>query len=114
MAIFAVVGRQDVGRILAAGDNAVVATAAVSTDVRMVEHGACPGEGSMAIVADIAALDVRRIFTGRGHAVVTTLATAEDGKVIDPGDGEPGVRLVAILTVACYPNMLAGSGAGPD
>ena len=114
VAVFAEIGRQDVGWVLADGDDAIVAADTVVTDVGMVVNGARPGEGSMAVVADIAADDVPRIFTGRSHPVVTALAGADDGKVIDPGDGEPGVRLMAIVTVARYSNMLVGGGAGPD
>jgi len=112
--VFAEIGSQDVGRVLADGDDAIVAGDAAVTDVGMVVNGARPDEGAMAVVANIAADDMVRSFTGCCHAVVAALAGTGDGIVVDPGNGEPRIRLMAVLAVARYSNMLAGGGAGPD
>ena len=114
VAVFAEIGSQDVGRVLADGDDAIVAADTAVCDVGMVVNSACPGEGAMAVVTDVAAGDMARIFSRSSHAVVAALAGTGNGKVVYPGNGEPGVRLMAIFTVARYANMLAGGGAGPD
>ena len=82
MAKLAIIARSRMLRSLANGLNAVVAAAAVSADIGMVEHGACPGNGSMAIVADITARDVAWVFAGRGHAVVAAEATSQNRGMI--------------------------------
>jgi hypothetical protein len=114
VAVFAEIGSQDVGRVLADGDDAIVAGDAAVSDVGMVVNGARPDEGAMAVVAYIAADDMVRSFTGCSHAIVAALAGTGDGIVVDPGNGEPRVRLMAVLAVARYSNVLAGGGAGPD
>lgn len=114
VAVLAEIGRQNVGRVLADGDAAIVAGNTGVKDVAVIVNSARPAVCAVAVVANIAADYMGGIFSGRSHTVVAALAGTGDGIVVDPGNGEPRIRLMAVLAVARYSNMLVGGCAGPD
>lgn len=97
VAIFADVGCLDVGRSLADGIGAVVATNAVIHDVDVVEVGGQPRDCRVAVIAVNAARDMRWVFAGRYCAVMTGAAGANDLGVVDEVGRYPDVRGMTVF-----------------
>ena len=84
MAVLTNIRRQNVGRILAGGNYAVVAGAARAQDLRMVDNRhrrkrAC----AVAILADVGRLYMRRVLAGRFGTVVAAETIRRDIRVIE-------------------------------
>ena len=97
MAILANIRRQDVLRVLAGGNRAVMAAYAVAHDIRMIEIRRRPCDSRVAVVTIVATRDMCWMFSGRGDAVMTSCATAEYLCVIDRHNGYPDCRTMAVL-----------------
>ena len=70
MTVFAHVARRHVRRPLAGRVNAIVATEAITRDIRMIEGGRYPAIRRVAVVAGIATCDMSRVFAGCDGAVM--------------------------------------------
>jgi len=97
VAILANIGCLDVGRSLANGIGAVVATHTVVHDVDVVKVGRQPGDCRMAVVAIIAAGDMGGVFAGCYEAVMTGAASTNDLRMVNGVNRHPDVRCMAVL-----------------
>ena len=84
--------------------NTVVATSAITKDIRMGEVSRHPGVCDVTIVAGVITADVRRILTGRRHAVVAANAIAENIAVVEKC-GRPGGCIVTVIALVAGGNM---------
>ena len=83
VAVLTYVGREYVTRVLARSVRAVVAAAAVTRDIRVIEIGRRPCDGRVAVIAVIAAGDVSGVLARCDRPVVAAGAGADDLGVID-------------------------------
>lgn len=86
MAVVAIIAARDVGWVLAGRYEAVMAGAACTYDLRVVDgvhrH---PDVRCMAVLADIGCLDMREALAGGVNAVVAAGAIARDIYMIEVG-----------------------------
>ncbi len=84
MTVVAGVATRNVRRVLAGGNDAVMAGAAIADYLGVID-GKHRGENScvVAVLTDIRCLNVGRVFTGCVRAVVTAGTVAGDIKVIE-------------------------------
>jgi hypothetical protein len=114
MTVFAEVGGRRVVRRLARRRAAVVAAHAIPDDVGMIEEGASPGHGVVALGAIVAGDEVARMLPRRHHPVVTG-RTARRHTLVIESVRVPGGRRVAVLAVVVRRNVrgrLARRGTG--
>ncbi len=97
VAVLADVGCCNVRRGLASGVGAIVAAAAISGDIHVIEVRRRPAGGRMAVVAVVAAVDMRRSLAGGGNAIVTRTAGPDYLRMVDREYGREDVGCVAVL-----------------
>ena len=86
MAVVAIVATGDVRRVLASGNNAIMAAAAISQDLGVIDcQNRCKHCRAMAVLTNIGCLYVSGILTGCQRAVVTADAIIGIGCVIESG-----------------------------
>jgi len=86
---------------------------AVAGDAGVIEHGAAPAAGVVAVVAAVVTGDMIGRLADGGGAVVTGGAGADDVGVIDTGDRNPAAGAVTVLTERVgldVGGVLAGGG----
>ena len=99
--------------MFALGDYTVVARAADTDDLRVIDRiGGSPHRRDMAVLTGISRIDVGDMLAGGVHAVVAGGAVAGDATMVearrDPGDG--GVAVVAGLAAGHMCRRLADGG----
>jgi len=91
--------------ILAGRVRAVMAVAAVTCDIGMIEIRRQPRDRGVTVIAVDAAFNVCRVLARRGDAVVAGIAGADDMRVIDRHHGLPHVCRMAVLADFAGQNM---------
>ena len=111
MAIITRIAALNVSRVLAGGDGAVVAGAAGTDDLGVIDGvGGDPQRRVVAVLADVGGVDVCGALAGGGNAVVAGSAVTGDAGVVEHGR-DPGRCRVAVVTGVAALNvgrMLAG------
>ena len=101
MAVVAIIAAGDMRRVLARRNNAIVAGAAGSNNLGVVDRESWnPDIGVMAVLANFCSQNVRRVFAGRFDTVVTARAIAGDADVIEIRRQPTGRRMAVIAIVA--------------
>jgi len=85
-------------RAFAGSVYAIVAADTVSRDIRMVEIGRQPGDGTVAIVAIVATGNMSLVLAGRRKAIMTGTATTHYLRVIDDSHRHERNRRVTVFT----------------
>lgn len=98
VAILTDVAGVDMSNVLAGRIAAVVATAAATRDVGMIESCRSPGDACMAVIAIVSAFDMCWILTGGHNAVMTGLACAKYLRVIDRQCRHKGIGCMTVFT----------------
>ena len=110
VAVIAGIGAEDMSGVLAGGRRAVVAAAAVSQHLQMIDaHDRSEGHNGVTVFADIGCLDMRGRLADLIDRVVTTYAIPHDVVVIEVG-GDPAngrVAVIAGLATQDMPGVLA-------
>ena len=120
MAVIAVVATRNMSRVLARSRCAIVAGAAGTDNLRVVDSECRqPGIRCMAIFADIRCLNVILVLAGRVDAVVTAYAVAGDIDVVkirrQPARGRVAIfavvaaRYVRRVLPGCYHAIVTGA-----
>lgn len=105
VAVLTDISRLHVGQTFTDGSNTVVATNAVSDDVRVIKDGRKPGGRVVAVVALIAGADMVRCFPGRLNAIVAAVTAASNGGMIHERYHCPIRRNVAVRAFTVGGNM---------
>ena len=114
MTIVAIVAAREVGRVLARGDYAIVARAASTDDLGVIDEcGRLPERCAVAIFANIGGLDMHLALADGFHAVVTTETVAGDIRMVE-NSGSPEGRLVAIVALLTARNVRRILSGGND
>jgi len=106
--IFADGRSRNVRCVLASSISAIVAVAAISDDIDVIEIGRYPTGRRMAVVAVIATVQVSRVFAGCRDAIMAGAAGANDLRVVNSKHRRPDVRVVAVLAHIACSNVARG------
>jgi hypothetical protein len=97
--VIAIVAACDVRRVLAGGDDAVMARPATPDYLRVIDcHHGCKRIRAVAIFTDIGRLNVPHVFTGCIRAVMAGAASTQNLCVFYGSDWRKSIRVVAVFT----------------
>lgn len=106
MAVLTDIGRVHVCRVFALGVHAIVATEAISRDVRMVENRRRPQGARVAVVASVTGNNMAGRFSGCLKTVMAGTTAAVCSCVIHIRNRTPGRCRVASVTHGCRCNVI--------